>query len=227
MRHKARRGRYLLSDRHSFGKGNEMRLGKDLLNKPIISITDGRNLGAVKDIYLDSQLSQITGVYTGSEGLVRRKHFMIPSESVVIFGIDVILVKNRDVIVQEDERPEAAAWVRLSKLKGRQVDTRGGTKVAAIGDIIMGEQGEVTGFSLSKVYVEGPVAERGRIQREAMLDPGNEDGVMTIDLTKAEGAEKAQGGEEGTAAPAPPETENDTENPPSDAPADEVDTLSK
>ncbi len=203
-----------------------MRLGKDLLNKPIISVTDGRNLGAVKDIYLDSQLEQITGIYTGSEGLVRRKHYMIPSESVVIFGIDTILVKNRDVIVLEDERPEAVAWVRLSKLKGRQVDTSGGTKVATIGDIIMGENGEVTGFSLSKVYVEGPVAERGRIQREAMLDPGNEDGVLTIDLTKAEGAQAGESGGD-TAVTTPPETEDKTENPPSDAPADEVDTLSK
>jgi len=204
-----------------------MRLGKDLLNKPIISVTDGRNLGAVKDIYLDSQLAQITGIYTGSEGLVRRKHFMIPSESVVIFGIDVILVKNRDVIVQEDERPEAVAWVRLSKLKGRQVDTSGGTKVATIGDIIMGEDGQITGFSLSKVYVEGPVAERGRIQREAMLDPGNEDGLMTIDLTKAEGSQTGDSGGEDTAVTTPPETEDKTDNPPSDAPADEVDTLSK
>ena len=226
MRHKTRRGRYLLFDLHSFGKGIEMRLGKDLLNKPIITVTDGRNLGAVKDIYLDSQLSQITGIYTGSEGLVRRKHFMIPSESVVIFGIDVILVKNRDVIIQEDERPEAVAWVRLSKLKGRQVDTSGGTKVATIGDIIMGENGEITGFSLSKVYVEGPVAERGRIQREAMLDPGNEDGVLTIDLTKAEGAQTGES-EGDTAVTTPPQTEDTTENPPSDAPADEVDTLSK
>ncbi len=203
-----------------------MRLGKDLLNKPIISITDGRNLGAVKDIYLDSQLAQITGVYTGSEGLVRRKHYMIPSESVVIFGIDVILVKDRDVIVQEDERPEAVAWVRLSKLKGRQVDTSGGTKVATIGDIIMGENGQITGFSLSKVYVEGPVAERGRIQREAMLDPGNEDGVLTIDLTQAEGS-PAEESEADTAVTTPPQPEDTTENPPSDAPADEVDTLSK
>ncbi len=221
-----RRIHYLLSYLHSFGKGNKMRLGKDLLNKPIISITDGRNLGAVKDIYLDSQLAQITGVYTGSEGLVRRKHYMIPSESVVIFGIDVILVKDRDVIVQEDERPEAVAWVRLSKLKGRQVDTSGGTKVATIGDIIMGENGQITGFSLSKVYVEGPVAERGRIQREAMLDPGNEDGVLTIDLTQAEGS-PAEESEADTAVTTPPQPEDTTENPPSDAPADEVDTLSK
>ena len=204
-----------------------MRLGKDLLNKPIISVTDGRNLGAVKDIYLDSRLSQITGIYTGSEGVLRRKHYLIPSESVVIFGIDAILVKNRDVIVPEEERPETAAWVRLSKLRGRQVDTSGGTKVATIGDVIMGESGEITGFSLAKLFIEGPVAERGRIQRAAMLDPGHEDGILTIDLTKAEGTEKAQGGREDTAAPAPPETEDETENPPPDAPADEVDTFSK
>lgn len=208
-----------------------MRLGKDLLNKPIISITDGRNLGVVKDIYLDNQLEQITGIYTGSEGLVRRKHHMIPSESVVVFGIDAILVKNRDVIIQEDERPEAVAWVRLSKLKGRQVDTSGGTKVATIGDIILGETGQVIGFALSRVFVEGPIADRGRIQKEAVLDPGNENEIMTIDLTKAESAPETAVETDTTATAVPPTetepTEEAIKESPSDSPADEIDTINQ
>jgi hypothetical protein len=44
-----------------------MRLGKDLLDKPIISLTDGRNVGKVKDLYLDEQLEKITALYLGSE----------------------------------------------------------------------------------------------------------------------------------------------------------------
>lgn len=208
-----------------------MRLGRDLLNKPIISITDGRNLGVVKDIYLDSQLEQITGIYTGSEGLVRRKHHMIPSEGVVVFGIDAILVKNRDVIIQEDERPEAVAWVRLSKLKGRQVDTSGGTKVATIGDIILGETGQVIGFALSRVFVEGPIADRGRIQKEAVLDPGNENEIMTIDLTKAESAPETAVETDTTATAVPPTetepTEEAIKESPSDSPADEIDTINQ
>ncbi|MBI1880049.1 MAG: PRC-barrel domain-containing protein, partial [Chloroflexi bacterium] len=40
-----------------------MRLGKDLVDKPIYSITEGRLVGKVKDLYLDSNLERIAGFY--------------------------------------------------------------------------------------------------------------------------------------------------------------------
>jgi uncharacterized protein YrrD len=163
-----------------------MRLGKDLVGKQIISITDGRSLGAAKDIYINNELTAITGIYLGSEGLIKRKHFLITRDNVVVFGIDAILVKNSDVVAEENDLPESVAWLRLSKLNKREVDTPGGTKVASIGDIILGEQGEITGFALSRVYVEGPIEQNGTIARTAVIDTGDTDGVMTIDLTKAE-----------------------------------------
>ncbi|MCP4421461.1 MAG: hypothetical protein GY805_33035 [Chloroflexi bacterium] len=163
-----------------------MRLGKDLVGKQIISITDGRSLGAAKDIYINSNINAIIGIYLGSEGLIKRKHFLITRDNVVVFGIDSILVKNSDVVTEENNLPESVAWLRLSKLNKREVDTPGGTKVASIGDIILGEQGEITGFALSRVYVEGPIEQNGTIARTAVIDTGDADGIMTIDLTKAE-----------------------------------------
>ena len=163
-----------------------MRLGKDLFNKPIISITDGRLLGTIKDLYLNDQLYWLTGIHVGSEGLIKRKNFLIPRDSVIVFGIDAILVKNADVIVESKDLVESETWPRLSKVKGREIDTPGGTKVGTIGDIIIGEEGHITGFALAKVFVEGPIAEQGQIPREALIDTGNEDGVMTIDLPKVE-----------------------------------------
>jgi sporulation protein YlmC with PRC-barrel domain len=163
-----------------------MRAGKDLISKPIISITDGRLLGTVKDLYLNDQLYWLTGIHLGTEGLLKRKNFLIPRDSIIVFGIDAILVKNAEVITEGKELAEAETWPRLSKLKGREVDTPGGTKVGTIGDIIIGEEGHITGFALAKVFVEGPIAEQGQIPREALIDTGQEDGVMTIDLAKVE-----------------------------------------
>lgn len=163
-----------------------MRLGKDLVGKQIISVTDGRSLGNVKDIYISSDLTDITGIYLGSEGLIKRKHFLITRSDVVVFGIDAILVRTSDVVAEENDMPESVAWVRLSKLNKREVDTPGGTKVASIGDIMLGEKGDITGFALSRVFVEGPIAKNGTIPRTAVIDTGAEDGVMTIDLTRAE-----------------------------------------
>ncbi len=203
-----------------------MRLGKDLTGKPIYSITDGQNLGSVKDVYFDNALNIITGIFTGTEGLLKRKSLMIPSNQVSVYGIDAVLVNDNDVIMQEDNHDDAKSWVRLSKLKGREVDTPGGTRVATIGDVVLGEQGNIIGFALSKVFVEGPVAQQGQITRSAIVDTGNEDGVMTINLTQAEVGEGEAASQKSESA-----TENETEtavstkpdSPP--PPADELDTL--
>lgn len=210
-----------------------MRLGKDLVNKQIISVTDGRSLGNAKDIYIDSELTDITGIYLGSEGLIKRKHFLITRADVVVFGIDAILVRTSDVIVEENDLPETVAWVRLSKLSKRDVDTPGGTKVASIGDIILGEQGNITGFALSRVYVEGPIEKNGTIPRTAVIDTGGDDGVMTIDLTRAENPDAVQTAPvepppsalprepEETAEPAAPAEEPDADEPTVETPDEE------
>ncbi|MBE2199669.1 MAG: PRC-barrel domain-containing protein [Anaerolinea sp.] len=163
-----------------------MRLGKDLNGKPIYSITDGRSLGVVKDIYVNEDLYWMTGIYVGSEGLLKRKHLLIPREQVAVFGIDAILVKKSDVIVNTDEFNEAEKWLRLDKLRGREVDTPGGTKVGSIGDVILNTEGYITGFTLGKVFVEGPIATKAMIPREGLIDTGSVDGAMTIDLPKVE-----------------------------------------
>ena len=199
-----------------------MRLGKDLTGKPIYSITDGQNLGSVKDIYFDKDLSIITGIFTGNEGLLKRKSLLIPSNKVSVYGIDAVLVNDNDVIVPEDA--DAAEWVRLSKLKGRDVDTPGGTKVATIGDVVLGEQGNVVGFTLSKVFVEGPVAQQGQITRSVIVDTGNEDGTMTINLTQAEvGQTETKDSPEGKSEEGDTAVSSQTPAPP----ADELDTLSQ
>ncbi|MCA9969967.1 MAG: PRC-barrel domain-containing protein [Anaerolineales bacterium] len=163
-----------------------MRLGKDLTGKPIISVTDGRFIGNVKDLYVNRALDWMTGIHLGHEGLLKRKYLLVPRDQVAVFGIDAILVKETDVITTLDEQADAAEWLRLEKLRGREVDTPGGTKVGTVGDVIIGSEGEITGFTLGRVFVEGPIAAHGRIPRAGLVDTGSEDGAMTVDLPKVE-----------------------------------------
>ncbi len=48
------------------------------------------------------------------------------------------------------------------------------------------EEARIVGYSLSRVHVAGPVADNKLVLKEAILDDGGVDGVMTIDLAKAE-----------------------------------------
>jgi uncharacterized protein YrrD len=163
-----------------------MRLGKDLIGKPIYSMTDGRLLGSVKDLYIDKDLEMLTGVYLGSEGLIKRKSLFIVRRNITVFGIDAILAKTSDAVTDDDQTEEAEHWLRREELQKREIDTPGGTKVGTIGDILLDGEAHITGFSLGKVFVEGPVAESRRILKGAVIDTGRDDGLMTVDLSKAE-----------------------------------------
>jgi sporulation protein YlmC with PRC-barrel domain len=163
-----------------------MRLGKDLLDKPIISVTDGRLLGKVKDIYLDRSLERIVGLYLGSEGIFSRKSMLVSRDRLTLLGIDAVLAADSDIVVEETQATEVDQWLRRQDLLGREIDTTGGTKVGVIGDVIINDDGEVMGFKLARVHVEGPIAKKLAVAREVVADTGAEDGVMTIDLAQAE-----------------------------------------
>jgi len=162
-----------------------MRLGNDLKGKPIFTIDDGRQVGKVKDIYLDENLYWMTGIYLGREGLLRRKENLIPRESVIVFGVDAILIKNGNTLTDSREK-DISDWQKLGDLRGRAIDTPGGTRLATVGDVILDGEGRITGFTLSRVSIDGPIARNKAISREVIIDNGNADGEMTIDLTRAE-----------------------------------------
>jgi uncharacterized protein YrrD len=164
-----------------------MRAGKELINKPIYSVDEGRQIGKVKDLYLDSGLNRVVGVHLGSEGLLRRKALLVAGEDVVVLGVDAVLVKRSTAATDDNTHVPAKEWLRREKLDGREVDTPGGTKLGTIGDIIVDQAGHITGFILGRTFVEGPLGEKRTIDRSVVLDLGQEDGIMTIDLPTLEG----------------------------------------
>lgn len=163
-----------------------MRFSKDLIGKPIFSIEEGRNLGVVRDVYLDKALSWLAGVHLGKEGLISRRALVIPREAISVFGVDAILAKTADAVTDDKKMADIENWLRLDKLQGREVDTPGGTRVGTLGDVMLDEEARIVGFSLSRVHVEGPIAENPIVMRDAVLDIGGDDDAMTIDLSKVE-----------------------------------------
>lgn len=164
----------------------ELLLGKDLIGNPVISVSDGRSVGRVRDIYLDKELDAITGIFLGSEGFFTRKSFLVHAMHLAIVGVDAALVDDSDVAEEAAVVDELTDWIRRDDLQGRLVLTPGGTKIGRIGDVIVDTEGSVAGFGLRNVYVEGPIAENRAIARHVVLSIGNEDEPMTIDLEQAE-----------------------------------------
>ena len=165
-----------------------MRLGKDLINKPIYTLDEGRLLGKVQDLYLDDSLEVVLGIFLGAQGLVRRRSQLIRSGDVTVYGADAILVKSANVVTDDSELTAAKEWLRRDKLAGRDVDTPGGTRLGQLGDVVVDATGRITGFAMWKVFVEGPLAEKRVVDRSAVLDTGQVDGRMTVDLSRLEAA---------------------------------------
>ncbi|MGD8966128.1 MAG: PRC-barrel domain-containing protein [Anaerolineae bacterium] len=165
-----------------------MRLGKSLIGNPVFGITDGRKLGQVKDLYLDDDLTSVVGLFLGREGLLRPTPLFAERADVSLFGIDVILATSTATVYEGEKAPEPPGWLRLDELRGREVQTPGGTKIGRVGDVALDDAARITGFSLTNLSVVGPVAEAAAVAREAVVEVASADNVITIDLALAEQA---------------------------------------
>lgn len=159
---------------------------RDQSGKPIISVTDGKRLGEVKDLYLDQDMREVAAVFLGKEGLINRKTLVIARSAVQVYGIDVWLVSGSDTVVGPEAIPESGTFILVGDLRGKELQTEGGTKIGVIDHVILDHEGHVLGFGLGKVYSQGPLAQRKAIARDAVIHLGAAKEPMTINLAQAE-----------------------------------------
>ncbi len=162
-----------------------MATGKQILNKQLIALTNGKKVGEIKDLYLDDKLTKIVALYLGAEGLINKKHFAMARSNVQVMGIDAWLVTDSTAIPAET-LPDADRLILYSDVRGREIVTEGGTKIAAVEDFIFDDDGDLVGFALNKIVVQGPLAERKAIARSAISTIGSNTSAMTTDLANAE-----------------------------------------
>lgn len=159
---------------------------KELQNTPIYSITEGKQLGEIKDLYLDSSLNRVVAIHLGKEGIISRKALAIERSRITLLGLDAWFAADSEAVMEAKHVPDLSGAVLVDSLRGRIVATSGGTKIGEIGDVIIDTQGRVIGFTLWKVYVQGPIAERKAIPRTAVTSLGDKETPMIVDLSHAE-----------------------------------------
>ena len=163
-----------------------MRLGRSLIDNPIYSSDEGCALGKVTDLYLDKDLTFVTALCLGGKGLLKRPPILIRNSDIDLFGIDIILTKSTAIVYRGDEIPATGQWIRLRDLQGREARTPGGTNIGRVRDVVLDAEARVTGLSLGRIAVEGPLAESKTVARAAVVDVGERDGALTVDLATAE-----------------------------------------
>ena len=163
-----------------------MKATKDYADKLLVSTTDGKKLGEVKDVYCNSDVTKVVAAHLGKSGIINRKSLMVDLSHVTLFGVDVWLTDGSEIVIATDDVEGADKYVRGDNLRGREIQTDGGTKIGTVGDILVDEQNNIIGFSLSKIQVQGPIAEAKTIARAAVTSLGGDDSPLLVVLEQAE-----------------------------------------
>jgi sporulation protein YlmC with PRC-barrel domain len=159
---------------------------KDYVDKLVVSATDGKKLGEVKDIYCNSDVTKVVAAHLGKSGIINRKSLMVDLSHVTLFGVDVWLTDGSEIVIATDDVPGADKYILGDSLRGREIQTDGGTKIAAVSDILVDAANNVVGFSLGKIQVQGPIADAKTIARAAVTNFGSDSSPMIVVLEQAE-----------------------------------------
>lgn len=159
---------------------------KEFQGKILIGATDGKKLGEVKDVYLDQAVTKVIAAYLGKEGIINRRSLLLDIGKVQLFGIDAWLINGSDTVQDKAEVAGSAAYLLADDVRGREIQTDGGTKIGTVGDVIVDSSLNVVGFALSKIAVEGPIAERRAIARATISELGGAERPMITVLEQAE-----------------------------------------
>lgn len=155
---------------------------KDFQGRLLISLVDGANLGEVKDLCLNPEITAVVGIHIGKEGLINRKSLTLPIDKVRLFGKDAWLIDGDDDTVTREDSPAPLA----GNFKGREIQTAGGTRIGIIQDVVVDDKQQVVGFSLSKVLAQGPLSESKLVLRSAITSLSNGDLPLIADLDLVE-----------------------------------------
>jgi uncharacterized protein YrrD len=159
-------------------------LGRELVGKPLVSVTNGKRIAKVEDVLVDPGALEVSALVTSKGGLFRQEIKAVLRGQVEVWGTDTILVSHENAVAGEDRLPQLGDWLSVSdRLKGRDVVTATGLRIGVLDDVVIDTKGRLVEYTLSQVFVEGLVAELGRVPVEMTRSLGED--VLVLDIEEA------------------------------------------
>ena len=153
---------------------------QDLNGKSIISVSNGQIVGEVDDLMVDPDALRVAAIVTSKGSLFKREVEAIPSEEVEVWGYDVVLVRQPDVIAKEEEQPLVEEWLTVSdQINGKEVVDTDGTRVGQLEDVVFDTKGQLISYKLSQAFVQDPKIQSLLIPARATQSLGPD--VLIID----------------------------------------------
>jgi uncharacterized protein YrrD len=155
--------------------------GKDLKGKAIVDIQRGEKVGSISDLLFDPGELRVAAIESESGAMFNRETEYFQAEQVEVWGKDVILVRRRGD--RSSSLPGRERLVNLSdQLNGRPIVSSDGVRVGQLGDVLLNQEGRLTGFELSQVDIQGPLEKSRRVPISAVQSLGKD--VVIIDTSK-------------------------------------------
>lgn len=153
-----------------------MKKSIDMLGLPIISITEGRELGVSKSLVIDAEQGIVAALVIEDEDWYRGVKVM-PFKAVSAIGEDAIIINNSSDILQLNDASEfEPLLVANIKIIGTKVITKSGSIHGKITELIIDEAG-----AISKCLIETSSGASSEITAEQVSTFGKQVTIINSD----------------------------------------------
>ena len=202
-----------------------MKTSAEILGLPVISITEGRELGMSKTLLIDAKNGAVAAITIEDDDWYRGVK-LIPFESVIAVGADAITITNSEnILTLEDAVDFENLLDENVRIIGTKAITKGGTIQGSVSEIYIGDDGKVVQCEISDPqgnFLDNISAEQISIfgKQVTVIDSGSVAATPASAMPAAEtpaapSFEAAPPAEEASAAetPAAPASEPEAEMP--------------
>ena len=156
-----------------------MKKSIEIIGLPVISITEGRELGMSKTLLIDSKNGTIAAITIEDEDWYRGVK-LLPYSSVIAIGEDAVTVTNSENILTLEDAGDYEAMMDANiKIIGTKAITKSGTIQGKVVEIYVGENGKI-----EKCEIEGRDGSLSEISSEQISIFGKQVTVIDSDLEK-------------------------------------------
>ena len=176
-----------------------MKKSVEILGLPIISITEGRELGMSKTLLIDAKNGKVAAITIADEDWYRGVK-LIPYESVIAIGDDAVTITNSENILKLDDAGDYETLLDENiRVIGTKAITKTGSIQGKISELFIGDDG-----TIEKCEITAPDGTSSEVMADQISIFGKQ--VTVIDPTgekKNELTPAAAHAEKAAAAPAP------------------------
>lgn len=156
-----------------------MKKSVEIIGLPVISITEGRELGMSKTLLIDAKNGTIAAITIEDEDWYRGVK-LLPYSSVIAIGEDAVTVTNSENILTLEDAGDYEAMMDANiKIIGTKAITKSGTIQGKVVEIYVGDNGKI-----EKCEIEGRDGSLSEISSDQISIFGKQVTVIDSDLEK-------------------------------------------